>query len=268
MIPQTARNYGLIVNSNVDERRDPLLEARATAKYLKDLHEEFGNWLWAINAYHSGENNLRKALSWADKNHPEKPEDFSGSLRQYQYLKVVSEFPYDKEFNDSKNLRYGPNSARYTTLFLAFLAGKEKLEESTTKDKAVNFDQYKIHYQKNYNKPHEVTIKSGDTLSAISYKYGISTDKIREQNNLDDSFIKTGQKLKLLIEEPPVTMSEFIDKLRLSSKEKEFVFKYNFSYKTTSKDYEKFINKKLYSETTINLPLGKLRLAEQVLENY
>jgi len=268
MIPQTARNYGLTVNSNIDERRDPLLEARATAKYLKKLHNEFGNWLWAINAYHSGENNLRKAQDWADKNHPKKPKNFSGNLKQYQYLKIISDFPYDKEFNNGKTLRYGSQSARYTTMFLAFIEGKHILEKNIKLDKSVNFDIYKINYQKDYTKNIVITVKPGDTLSAISYKYGLSIDKIKQQNNLDNSFIKSGQKLELLIENPPITIKEFIEKLNLSNKEKEFFYQYNFSYIDPSKNPELFLNKKIYSASTINLPLGKLGATKQIFKNY
>lgn len=58
----TSRMYGLKVNSYVDERRDPHKSTVAACKYLKNAHEEFGDWLLAIASYNCGPGNVRKAI--------------------------------------------------------------------------------------------------------------------------------------------------------------------------------------------------------------
>lgn len=58
----TARLYGLDINSYLDERKDPYLAADAAARFLKDLHEMYGNWSLALAAYNCGPGNVNKAI--------------------------------------------------------------------------------------------------------------------------------------------------------------------------------------------------------------
>lgn len=58
----TGKQYGLQVNSLVDERRDPLKSSRAAAQYLSDLYKIFGDWNLVIAAYNCGPENINKAI--------------------------------------------------------------------------------------------------------------------------------------------------------------------------------------------------------------
>lgn len=62
----TARSYGMRVDSWVDERLDPEKSTKAALLYLKDLYGMFGCWRLALSAYNSGENKLNKVLCQED----------------------------------------------------------------------------------------------------------------------------------------------------------------------------------------------------------
>ncbi len=58
----TARMYGLTINSFVDERLDPVKSADAAARYLMDAYKIFGDWNLAISSYNCGSGNVSKAM--------------------------------------------------------------------------------------------------------------------------------------------------------------------------------------------------------------
>jgi membrane-bound lytic murein transglycosylase D len=58
----TAREYGLKINSWIDERKNPEKSTLAAAQYLKDLYQQFGCWCLALAGYNAGEDSIRKAL--------------------------------------------------------------------------------------------------------------------------------------------------------------------------------------------------------------
>jgi len=58
----TGKQYGLEVNSLVDERRDPVRASYAAARYLRDLYHIFGDWNLVIAAYNCGPGNINKAI--------------------------------------------------------------------------------------------------------------------------------------------------------------------------------------------------------------
>ncbi len=64
----TARNYGLKINSYVDERLDPVKSADAAARYLQDAYRIFGDWNLAISSYNCGSGNVNKAIRRAGGN--------------------------------------------------------------------------------------------------------------------------------------------------------------------------------------------------------
>ena len=62
----TGKQYGLEVNSLVDERRDPVKSSYAAARYLQALYKIFGDWNLVIAAYNCGPENINKAIHRAN----------------------------------------------------------------------------------------------------------------------------------------------------------------------------------------------------------
>ena len=61
-IKGTGLRYGLVINSNVDERLDPEKSTQAAAEYLLDLYKQFGSWYLAAASYNCGERRVAKEL--------------------------------------------------------------------------------------------------------------------------------------------------------------------------------------------------------------
>jgi membrane-bound lytic murein transglycosylase D len=61
-MPATGREYGMLVNSHIDDRMDPEKSTEAAAKYLKALYKMFGDWEVALAAYNCGPGNVLKAI--------------------------------------------------------------------------------------------------------------------------------------------------------------------------------------------------------------
>jgi membrane-bound lytic murein transglycosylase D len=82
-MPVTGKEYGLEINSLVDERCNPRLSTQAACKYLKRMYQVYGDWTLAIASYNTGPGNVNKAIIRAggDSN------NFKGSFWDvYDYL--------------------------------------------------------------------------------------------------------------------------------------------------------------------------------------
>ncbi|MEN0048129.1 MAG: transglycosylase SLT domain-containing protein [Bacteroidota bacterium] len=61
----TARQYGLRIDGNVDERRDPIRSTEAAVRFLSDLYGKYRDWALVLAAYNCGPARLNQAIRMA-----------------------------------------------------------------------------------------------------------------------------------------------------------------------------------------------------------
>ena len=61
-MPPTGREYGLKINSLVDERKDPTKSTEAALKYLGRLYKKYGDWSLVLAAYNGGPGRVNRAI--------------------------------------------------------------------------------------------------------------------------------------------------------------------------------------------------------------
>lgn len=62
LMKATAREYGMIVNGQIDERRNPDKATKVACEYLKKAKEKFGTWSTATASYNRGMGGIERAL--------------------------------------------------------------------------------------------------------------------------------------------------------------------------------------------------------------
>lgn len=63
-LPSTAREYGLEVSAQVDERYNLEKSTRAACRYFKKAFEKFGNWTLAAASYNIGMKNIEERIKY------------------------------------------------------------------------------------------------------------------------------------------------------------------------------------------------------------
>lgn len=63
LLEKTAREYGLEVNADVDERYHLVKSTEAACKYLKTAHKKFGNWTLAAASYNTGMKRVEEEIA-------------------------------------------------------------------------------------------------------------------------------------------------------------------------------------------------------------
>ncbi len=58
----TAKDYNLVVDGYVDQRRDPILATKAACSFLKDMYKKFNDWGLVMAAYNRGPNGIQKKI--------------------------------------------------------------------------------------------------------------------------------------------------------------------------------------------------------------
>ncbi len=231
-IRPTAKVYGLKRNWWYEGRQDLQDSTRAAIQYFRDLRDMFdGDWLLVLAAYNAGENTVKAAIKRNEKRgkstefwdlalpvetmayvprflavlaiiqNPEAydieiwpvpdspyfiPIDAGGKTR----LSALSK-EYSVDFNTLHRLNAGlrrkttPPHGRHTILLPV-----AESSQTASRD-AGGFIRAAFHEPTGIS--HKV--KSGETLSMISRKYGIPVKRIKRNNELRSDHIRIGQKL-------------------------------------------------------------------------
>ncbi len=228
-IPGTGKRFGLHENWWLDERRDIVESTQAAIKYFKILNNHFeGNWLHTIAAYNAGEGTILRAIK--QNKHASKPTDYwslpipketrfyipkllawadiivnhkaynirlptitskpyfsvvdVGSQIDFSHLAEISQLSIKEiyQLNPAYHRWATDPSPPHRLLFPVDIADKviQALDQYPV-DKRIRWQRYRI--------------KSGDSLSEISKKFGVSKAVIKSINHLETDVIRTGKTL-------------------------------------------------------------------------
>ncbi len=67
LMPSTARSLGLVVSTEVDERKNLTKSTHAAAKYLLKLHKQLGSWTLVAAAYNAGPSHIKNVINAQNK---------------------------------------------------------------------------------------------------------------------------------------------------------------------------------------------------------
>ena len=224
-IQSTGRAYGLNNSWWFDERSDPEKATRAAARHLKDLYDRFGNWYLAIAGYNYSPAKIERRMRqynvdefWdlprlprQTRNYvptfiaatliartpekygfyvdPEPPVKYDTvTVNECVDLNVVancvgSDFEYLKEINPAL-LKWCTPPDQGTWILNIPENTRDQFLENYAKvpnDQKLTW----IHHQ----------IRSGETLSQIARKYGVTVTEIKRFNKIRGSFIRAGHSL-------------------------------------------------------------------------
>ena len=237
-MPITGKLYGLKIDEYVDERRDLIKSTEAAAKYLSHLHKRFGKWYLAATAYNCGGGRLNRAIRKAGTDDlavlldPKKkyiPKESRFYIRKIVALALIGhneQFLLNSEYEHLLNranaysistvqLSSGDSLKRLSKTIGIPLKELQKLNRHLKYDFVppymkgydvyipyIKLSEFKQKYHpepiKNIYKVHVVT--SGDNLSYIGKKYGVSYKVIMDFNKLKNHHLRLRQRLVIPID--------------------------------------------------------------------
>ncbi|MCD6172281.1 MAG: transglycosylase SLT domain-containing protein [Sulfurimonas sp.] len=234
----TGKLYNLKIDKYVDERRDLIKSTKAASKYLSYLHEKFGKWYLAAIAYNCGGGRLSKAIKKAgsdklsillDEDKKYIPRESRYYIRKIVALALIGsdeQFMLKSEYEYLLNranaysiatikLPRGESIRRVSKILKIPLKDLQKLNRHLKYDFVppyaneydvyipyIKLSEFKQNYFKapmqNIYKVH--IVRSGDNLSYIGKKYGVSYKIIKDFNKLKNNRLRLKQKLIIPIE--------------------------------------------------------------------
>lgn len=232
-IRATGVRYGLRIDNWVDERRDPVKSTRAAAAYLKDLHQQFGEWFLAAAAYNAGERRVETALQRTNtsdfwdltqrktllkqetRNYVPKfiaAALIAGEPEKYGFADLVYEAPVDyDEVTTHKPLTFTTIARLAQTTVTNVKELNPALLRNITPPSGEGFtlrlpsgsgEVFTQAYKSQYDSPNikvtTYTVKKGETLAAIARRYRVRPAEIIEANELKTAQLRAGQQLTII----------------------------------------------------------------------
>jgi peptidoglycan lytic transglycosylase D len=236
-IRATGIRYGLRIDSWIDERRDPVKSTRAAAAYLKDLHQQFGEWFLAAAAYNAGERRVETAIQRA------RTDDFwllsqrtifkqetlnyvpkfiaaaqiAAEPEKYGFSDLVYEAPIDYDEVTTHRPLTLPTVAKLARTTVANIKElNPAILKSVTPPSEKGFtlrvpsgsgEIFSQAYKAQFDstgvgvKVIDYTVKKGETLAAIAKRHHLSVNRIMEANDLKKPQLRVGQKLTIVQDE-------------------------------------------------------------------
>lgn len=231
-MPATGRKYGLTVDRRVDDRRNFYFATRAALDYLQKLYDQFGSWAMAAAAYNMGENGLERAVEKQETDDfyrlhlpteteryvlraiaarmiMEDPARFGFDLRPEDYYTPIMFDRVRVKARRAVPLMVIAKSANtyYKTikdLNPQLLSDEVPVGEhpvflpvGATEGFLKRYSAVLAEYRKEHG-PRTYRVQSGDSLTRISRRYGVSIRRLKRLNGLGaKGIIHPGQVLRL-----------------------------------------------------------------------
>ncbi len=192
-----AMHYGLAVDDKRDERFAIRTSTQAALSYLNDLHQQYGDWWYAILAYTNSPNALHHAIDrngeglqlWDfDEGHLLANTSIIANLMACVYAYEGIERPAVKSTHIVEPVeRPKPVKTADSTLTQVTKPVEKQTQPSTTsaskKSSSTNASTTKY------------KVKKGDTLSRIASKHHVTVNDLKRWNKLKNDKIREGQTL-------------------------------------------------------------------------
>lgn len=106
-MPGTASDYGLVVNSEVDERYHLGKATSAACRYLNDAYQRFGDWVAVAQSYNIGQTRIKNELA-AQKVEEALDLDLVEETNRYVYRIFAAKIIFTKpeNFGVNRNILY------------------------------------------------------------------------------------------------------------------------------------------------------------------
>jgi len=240
-IPETGKRYGLEVDYWVDMRRNPEKATVAALRYLKRLHDEFGDWLLAMAAYNCGEGRVRRlvkemmadstrdtslAVTYWELDLPKEtmryvprilaamvighyPEQYDmivekQALADFDTVTVFDSFPLEEVANLLKVKEDTLRSLNMELVKWCTPPNKDSyLLRLPVGTRSAFVDGYDKMEKNNFSSWLHHKVKKGENLGVIARQYGIKVSELQQANDMKNSRIRAGQSLLIPIKITP-----------------------------------------------------------------
>jgi hypothetical protein len=110
-MPFTAKEYGLVMSDEVDERMNLTKSTRAACSFIKNTHKIFGDWVNACASYNRGIGGVQSDMKWQKTDHYFDT-DMNNETGRYVFrimaMKLIMENPKRYGFDIPKSQLYKP----------------------------------------------------------------------------------------------------------------------------------------------------------------